>query len=103
MHAVNLNIIPESSLESFEFNLVKYIADNTFTLAYKICPEVQLKPLDVLQIASAMKIKQYSSIDLHYFVTNDKGIMSNIETIQLLSSNTPISSLDLVTLLNLPF
>jgi hypothetical protein len=98
-----LTIIPEIALESFDFNGEKYLVDNTFNLAYKLCSEFSLKTLDTMHIASAMKIKNYAQIDLQYLVTNDMAILSDASPIHARAGFLPISTADFCTMYKIPF
>ena len=98
---LSIVIIPVSSPEIFRFKGREFSIENTFTLAYKIGPQVQLRTLDNIQIASAVKIKQYSSYDVEYFLTNDKNILNKGAMIRNITDIIPISSEALIKLLKI--
>ncbi|MEX2680053.1 MAG: type II toxin-antitoxin system VapC family toxin [Candidatus Sigynarchaeota archaeon] len=100
---VPVRIIPEMALETFDFNGERYTVDNTFNLAFKICPEFRLKTLDTMHVASAVKIKNYRGINIQYLVTTDDSILNEANGIHAISNILPISSADLCKLHKIPF
>ena len=95
---VPVTIIPEMALESFDFNGEKFLVDNTFNLAYKIGSEFSLKTLDTMHLASAMKIKNYTQVNLQYLVTNDAALLNEATEIHAHSNFLPISTDEICTL-----
>jgi hypothetical protein len=100
---IPIRIISDITLEAFDFNGDRYIVDNTFNLAFKICPEFRLKTLDTMHVASAMKIKAYRGIDLQYIATNDESLLNEARGIHALTNLLPISSTDLCKLYKIPY
>lgn len=98
---LSIIILPVSSLEIFQFKDIMYPIENTFSLAYRIGPQIQLRTLDTLQISSAVKIKQYTNYDVEYFLTNDKNILNNKPIIRTKTKIIPISSDDLIQILQI--
>lgn len=94
-------ILPVSSLELFQFKGIKHTIENTFSLAYKIGPQIQLRTLDTIQIASAVKIRQFTNYNIEYFLTNDEKIIEKTALIRNKTSIIPISSEDLLKLLKI--
>jgi predicted nucleic acid-binding protein len=100
---VPVRVIPEMTLESFDFNDEHYTVDNTFNLAFKMCPEFRLKTLDTMHVASAVKIKQYRGINVQFLATNDTSILDEAKAIHALSNILPISCSDLCRVHKIPF
>ncbi len=100
-NALPIRIVPVSALETLVFNRHNYKIENTVLISHKICPELLLRTLDTLQIASAVKIKHYEGIDIQYFLTNDRNILSKRNEIYSLTKILPISSVDLITSLKI--
>lgn len=94
-------IIPVSSVEIFQFKGIKHLIENTFSLAYRVGPQIQLRTLDTLQIVSAIKIKQYTNYNVEYFLTNDKNILNNGAIIRKKTNIIPISSYELLKILKI--
>ncbi|MHA1265808.1 MAG: hypothetical protein ACTSRS_11300 [Candidatus Helarchaeota archaeon] len=96
-----ITILPVSSLEQFQFKGALHILENTFSLAYRLGPQIQLRTLDTLQISSAVKIKQYTNYDVEYFLTNDRNILKNKALIRTKTAIIPISSDELIMILKI--
>ena len=96
-----ITVLPVSSLDAFKFNEIEYIIENTFSLAYRIGPQLQLRTLDILQIASAVKIKQFTNFNVEYFLTNDENILNNSGIIRTTTTIIPISPDDFLSLLKI--
>jgi len=79
------------------FNDIEYQIENTFTLAYNISPFIPLRTLDIIQIASALKIKSLGNIDVQYFITNDLTILNNASKIFNLIKILPISCSEFIS------
>jgi hypothetical protein len=94
-------ILPVSALELFQFKGENHTIENTISLAYRLGPQIQLRTLDTLQIASAVKIKHYTPYNMEYFLTNDKNILNNKSDIRIRTNIIPISSDDLITILKI--
>ncbi len=71
------------------------------TLAFRFAPQMVLRLLDLIQIASAMNIKLLSRQSVDYFVTNDSKILDNVSIIQQLTGFIPISSKSILSLLQI--
>ena len=89
-------IFPLSSLENVQLNDEHYVIPNEYSLALKILPEFNLRTLDTIHLAGAIKIKKYGLIDLGYFLTNDNEILKSATQISTKLNITPISSEDLI-------
>ena len=68
--------------------------------AYKLGCDLQLWAMDTLQIASALKIRIFSKIDLQYFLTNDQLILDKRNQVHQKTRILPISSASLLQDLN---
>ena len=97
-----IKIIPFSALEKIIFNDIEYLVENTFALAYRVCPLVHLRTLDVIQIATALKIKYLSGFNVQYFLTNDHNILNNGQEIHNKLQIIPISCSELLSVLKVP-
>ena len=93
---ISVIIFPLSSLENVQLNDEHYVIPNEYSLALKISPEFNLRTLDTIHLAGAIKIKKYGLIDLGYFLTNDNEILKSATQISTKLNITPISSEDLI-------
>ena len=87
--------------ESLTFNDWIITFDSNMTLAFRFAPQMVLRLLDLIQIASAMNIKLLSRQSVDYFVTNDSKILDNVLIIQQLTGFIPISSKSILSLLQI--
>ncbi|MBA7506719.1 hypothetical protein ES706_05414 [subsurface metagenome] len=98
---LNLSILPASGLEKIIINKKEYLVENSFTLAYELGSYLNLRTLDVIQIASAMKVKHFTNFNVDYFLTNDKNILNNAQIIRKNIKIIPISSIELISILKI--
>jgi len=98
---ISVRIIPASGTETFWLNSVEYKMDGTITMSLKLCPHIRLRTLDMIQIASALKIKTYESIDIQYLLTQDQTILQRGNEINKYTQILPISCQELYSLLKL--
>lgn len=96
-----IKIVLYSALENLVFNNVKYSVENTFTLAYRICPLIHLRTLDLIQIATALKIKSLGGFNIDYFLTNDQNILNYGQEIYSKLDLLPISCTELLSILKI--
>ena len=98
---LGISIESSSSIEICDINGKDYDIFSTFNLALRINREMKLRTLDAIQIASAVEIKIYNKIDLEYFVTNDGIILDRKQELYQKSRILPISTDELVKLLDI--
>ncbi|MHA1728142.1 MAG: PIN domain-containing protein [Promethearchaeota archaeon] len=98
---IRISILPISALEQFDFNNETYSIENGYNMAYKFGPQIQLRTLDTLQIAAALKIKTYSEFCVEYFLTNDKNILNKTQLVRKTTDIIPISSSELSSILKI--
>jgi predicted nucleic acid-binding protein len=70
-----LQLVSNSSIEKFHFQSNDYLLEDTLSLAYQLFSSLPLRTLDLIQIASALKIKLYSKVLFDYFLTDDQTIL----------------------------
>jgi len=90
-----LQIIPVTGIDQIEINNIELNVENTLTMAYNLVPSLRLKTLDIIQLASAFKIKLYQNRPITYFLTEDKMILDNVVQIRHTIGIIPISVHDL--------
>ncbi len=93
---MKIKLISQTTLETLSFNQQEYSMEDTLVYAYNIGSEFHLRTMDTLQIASAIKIRIYSGIDLQYFLTNDQNIVDKSNQIHQKARILPISSTSLL-------
>ncbi len=94
-----ITILPLSALEKRSFNNIEYLIENTITFALNICPSIHLRSLDIIHLASALKIKNLSKNDIEFFLTNDQTILNNAQEIRNKLHFIPISCIELLSIL----
>jgi predicted nucleic acid-binding protein len=101
LRKVPIHIISQTTNEQLLINNQNYVMEDTLVYAYKLGSDLQLRAMDTLQIASALKIRIFSKIDLQYFLTNDQLILDRRNQIHQKIRILPISSTSLLQDLNL--
>lgn len=96
---ISITILPLSALEKIFFNNLEYLIENTITFALKICPSIHLRSLDIVHLGSALKIKNLSTNDIEFFLTNDQIILNNAQEIRNKLKFIPISCVELLIVL----
>ncbi len=95
-----IHIISQTTIEQLLINKQNYAIEDTLVYAYKLGCNLQLWAMDTLQIASALKIRIFSKIDLQYFLTNDQLILDKRNQVHQKTRILPISSASLLQDLN---
>jgi hypothetical protein len=101
LQTLPIQIISICMQENLVLNKIEYDTDVNFNLAYRMSAVLNLRTLDLIQIAAAMNIKLYHNISIDYFLTNDQLILDNTPKILQSTKIIPISSQDLVNLLKI--
>lgn len=70
-------------------------------MALRLASTLRLRTLDLMQIASALKIKLYCNIELEYFCTNDQTILDRANEIHQKTKILPIHAQDLQRILKI--
>jgi predicted nucleic acid-binding protein len=96
-----IEILSVSTCEQILINQWTLNVENTLTLAYNLAPNFSLKTIDVIQLASALKIKLFQNRQISYFLTEDKRILNEIEEIRSKIGLIPVSAQELLTALKI--
>jgi predicted nucleic acid-binding protein len=96
-----IEVVAIPAIEKYKIKSQEYEINNTMALALKISPRIPLKTLDIIQIASALKIKMLSSKKIDFFLTNDMTITKNTNNIKQAVNFIPITSNELKNLLKI--
>jgi DNA-binding XRE family transcriptional regulator len=95
-----IQIYHSQSTENVSFQEKQFEVDGNLSLAFRLGRVFSLRTLDLFQIASAFNIKLYQRVSIQYFLTNDDLILQHSNVIRRTVGFTPISSQDLLQLLN---
>jgi hypothetical protein len=98
---ISLQVIPVTTIDQILINQWDLSVENTLAIAYNLAPNFPLKTLDLIQLASAFKIKLYQSKPITYFLTDDQQILHYTDEIRRVIGIISISSRDLVRTLRL--
>lgn len=98
---IPIEILATSSSEQIIINEWTLNVDNIFTIAYNIAPNFSLKTLDVIQLATAFKLKVFQNRQISYFLTDDKQILNETEEIRRKIGIIPVSAKELLAALKI--